>query len=104
VSGNLPLASHALDKASLFSPLGLIEAVRQHRGAGRGVLPRIGILDFDGDLVSRGEVKQCLDWPCFHTRMWLWPASDPRCGIVDRSIGSPGSPSPPPKSRSRCPP
>lgn len=93
MSDNLPLAGHALDKPSLFSPHGLIEAVRQYRGAGRGALPRIGILDFDGDLtdklVSRGEVRQCLDWPCFHTRMWLWPASDPRCGIVDRSIGGP---------------
>jgi len=93
MSGNLPLAHHALDKPSLFSPHGLIEAVRQHRGAGRGSLPGIGILDFDGDLtdklIARGLVRRCQDWPCFHTRMWLWPASEPRCGIVDRSIGGP---------------
>jgi len=88
-----PLFQHALDEPAAFRPEDLVEAVRQQRGRGRGAIPPVGVLEFDGDLtdklVAAGEVQRCDDWPCFHTDMWLWPKDEPRCGIVARTIGGP---------------
>lgn len=90
---DLPLFSHALDEPTAFRPEDLVEAVRQQRGKSRGLIPSLGVLEFDGDLtdklIARGEVRRCEDWPCFHTDMWLWPKDEPRCGIVARTIGGP---------------
>ena len=89
----LPLMNHPLDEPTAFRPENLVAAVRQQRGAGEGLVPTLGILEFDGDLtdklITRGEVRRCEHWPCFHTDMWLWPRDEPRCGIVARTIGGP---------------
>ncbi len=89
----LPLMNHPLDEPTAFRPENLVAAVRQQRGAGEGLVPTLGILEFDGDLtdklITRGEVRRCEHWPCFHTDMWLWPKDEPRCGIVARTIGGP---------------
>ena len=90
---DLPLLNHALDEPTSFRAEDLVTAVRQQRGAGNGSIPKLGILEFDGDLtdklIARGEVRRCEGWPCFHTDMWLWPKDEPRCGIVARTIGGP---------------
>lgn len=90
---DLPLLDHPLEEETVFHPAELVTAVRRLRGSGGDALPRLGVLDFDGDLtdklVARGEVKRCDAWHCFHTEMWLWPAGDSRCGIVARTIGGP---------------
>jgi len=88
-----PLLRHALAEPTAFRPEDLVAAVRRQRGAGRGSIQPLGVLEFDGDLtdklIARGEVRRCADWPCFHTEMWLWPRDEPRCGIVARTIGGP---------------
>lgn len=90
---DLPLLNHALNEPTVFRPEELVAAVRQQRGAGNEALPRLGVLEFDGDLtdklIVRDEVRRCENWPCFHTEMWLWPKDSPRCGIVARTIGGP---------------
>jgi uridine phosphorylase len=92
-SPDLPLLAHALDEPTAFRPEDLVAAVRQQRGRGNGSIPQLCVLEFDGDLtdklITRGEVRRCEDWPCFHTEMWLWPKQEPRCGIVARTIGGP---------------
>ncbi len=88
-----PLLDHALDEPTAFCPEDLVNAVRQQRGAGNGLIPPLDVLEFDGDLIdkliARGEVRRCENWPCFHTQMWLWPKDEPLCGIVARTIGGP---------------
>jgi len=88
-----PLLNHALNEPTAFYPEDLVNAVRQQRAAGNGSIPPLGVLEFDGDLtdklITRGEVRRCEDWPCFHTQMWLWPKDEPLCGIVARTIGGP---------------
>jgi uridine phosphorylase len=92
---DLPLLDHPLEEETVFHPADLVTAVRRLRESGGDALPRLGVLDFDGDLtdklVARGDVKRCDAWHCFHTEMWLWPAGNPRCGIVARTIGGPFS-------------
>lgn len=89
----LPLMNHPLDEPTVFRPEDLVAAVRQQRGIGKGSIPTLGILDFDGDLtdklIARGEMQRCEHWPCFHADMWLWPKDKPLCGIVARTIGGP---------------
>jgi uridine phosphorylase len=90
---DLPLFSHVLNEPTVFRPEDLVAAVREQRGAGRGPIPSLCVLEFDGDLtdklIGRNEVRRCEEWPCFHTDMWLWPKDAPRCGIVARTIGGP---------------
>jgi len=88
-----PLLDHPHEEPAAFRPDDLVRAVRTQRGAGPGSLPLVGVLEFDGDLtdalVRADEVRRCEHWACFHTEMWLWPKSEPRCGIVARTIGGP---------------
>ena len=92
-SSTQPLLSHSLAEQSAFTPDDLVAAVRRGRGLDDGQVPPLCVLEFDGDLtdklIERGLVRECDSWPCFHTRMWLWPAEEPRCGIVARTIGGP---------------
>ena len=89
----LPLLDHALEDATVFSPVELVEAVRTQRGRDRGAIPAVCVLEFDGDLtdelIRRGEVERCDAWPCFHTEMWIWRSGERPCGIVSRTIGGP---------------
>ena len=89
----VPLLAHPLEAESVFTPEGLVEAVRDIDGMSRQQVPPICLLEFDGDLtdklIARGEVRRCEHWPCFHTDMWLWPRDAPCCGIVARTIGGP---------------
>ena len=89
----LPPFSHKWREESAFRPEDLVAAVRRGRGLGDGEVPSLCVLEFDGDLtdklIERDLVRPCESWPCFHTRMWLWPREDPSCGIVPRTIGGP---------------
>ena len=88
-----PLMAHVLDAPTVFTPLALVEAVRAQRGRAEGPIPKVCVLDFDGDLtdelVRRGEVEPCAAWPCFHTEMWVWRQGKLSCGIIGRTIGGP---------------
>ena len=89
----IPLLRHWPDEKTAFAPAELVEAVRRTRGMEQRAVPDVCVLDFDGDLtgklVRREQARKYQHWPCFHTRMWLWPAEDPLCGIVPRTIGGP---------------
>lgn len=89
----LPLLRHSPDEETAFAPSELVAAVRRTRGMEKQDVPDVCVLDFDGDLtdklVRREQAREYTDWPCFHTRMWLWPADEPLCGIVPRTIGGP---------------
>jgi uridine phosphorylase len=67
--------------------------VRLQRGRDRAEIPRVCVLEFDGDLtdelIRSGDVERCDAWPCFHTEMWVWQSEGLSCGIVSRTIGGP---------------
>lgn len=91
--GSAPILSHPLEEETSFEPNDLVRAVRRTRGVEQGAVPALCVLDFDGDLtdklVERDRVRPCPNWPCFHSRMWLWPTEQTLCGIVPRTIGGP---------------
>jgi uridine phosphorylase len=90
---SFPLFEHALNSPSSFTPEALVEAVRIDRGLAREPIPQVCILEFDGDLtdwlVSKGGVKTCNSWACFHTTMFSLKVDGVTCGIVPRTIGGP---------------
>lgn len=90
---SLALLTHPLDAESVFLPETLIRAVRNQRGQENLPLPKVCILDFDGDLTDElermNELKRCTSWACFHTAMWHLDVDGHPCGIIPRTIGGP---------------
>lgn len=92
-NANVPLLNHPVGEESAFTPNDLIESVRRIRQIPNGAVPRLCILDFDGDLtgwlVARGFAKPLRSWPCFHTTMYAIEVEGMLCGIIPRTIGGP---------------
>jgi len=90
-----PLFEHPLDEESVFKPEALLDAVRSERGAADAPLPRVCVLDFDGDLtdhlVESGRSQRVNSWACFHTAMEGIEVDGMAAGVVGRTIGGPYS-------------
>ncbi|HXE13864.1 MAG TPA: nucleoside phosphorylase [Bryobacteraceae bacterium] len=90
---NVPLLNHPVKEESAFTAGNLMESVRRIRQIPNGGVPRLCILEFDGDLtdwlVARGLAKPFQSWPCFHTTMYAIEAEGVICGIIPRTIGGP---------------
>lgn len=89
----IPLLGHPLDKATAFTPEALVEAVRAERGLTCTSVPKVCLLDFDGDitdwLVASGKAVQWNSWACFHTPMFSLDVDGATFGIIPRTIGGP---------------
>ena len=92
-TSELPLLNHPLEETPAFTPDALLEAVRNEKNLPRDPIPRVCLLDFDGDatdwLVASGRATRCASWACFHTPMWSIEIDGEACGIVPRTIGGP---------------
>lgn len=90
---SIPLLNHPLERPAVFTPETLLEAVRIERGLPRVHVPRVCLLDFDGDitdwLVASGKAVRCSSWACFHTPMFSLDVDGEPCGIIPRTIGGP---------------
>ena len=88
---NLVLLNHAISEPSAFTAEALVEAVRHERGLSSARVPRVCVLEFDGDLtdwlVATGQAKSYSEWACFHTLMHCIEVDGSACGIIARTIG-----------------
>ena len=88
----LPLLNHPLEQPTAFTPEALIEAVRAERGLTGTDVPKVCLLDFDGDisdwLVASGKAHRWHSWACFHTPMFSLEV-DGAFGMIPRTIGGP---------------
>ena len=91
----LPLFNHPLKEPTSFSPETLMDSVRAERNLARRPIPRVCVLEFDGDLtdwlVSTGRARRVNSWACFHTTMFSFEVDGSKFGIVPRTIGGPYS-------------
>ena len=89
----IPLLNHPLEQPTAFTPEALIEAVRAERGLARTAVPKVCLLDFDGDitdwLVASGKAHRWPSWACFHTPMFSLDVDGERFGMIPRTIGGP---------------
>jgi uridine phosphorylase len=79
--------------ASIFQPRALLgQARRQKRLAALNV-PRVCILDPDGDIVRRlrdsGAAKRFESWPCYHTQLDTFSLGKQNVGIIGCAVGAP---------------
>lgn len=89
-----PILSHKDAAApSVFEPKALLREFRRQKGVTFEPVPKICILDPDGDLVSAlrasGKARQLTAWPCYHTKLDVFDLGERSVGIVGCAVGAP---------------
>ncbi len=77
---------------SVFTPENLLREARRQKSIPEGNVPKICILDPDGDivqnLVATGRVHLNPYWACYHTRMYNYTHNGIEFGIVGNAVGA----------------
>ena len=78
---------------SVFAPQALLREARRQKGLATVAVPRVCILDPDGDIVRRlratGLAQPLEGWPCYHTVLDTFILGDQTVGIVGCAVGAP---------------
>ena len=87
------LGHHDLEEPSLFTPENLLREARRQKSTAKGLIPRICVLDPDGDivryLVREGRATLNPHWACYHTEMYNHTLASGTVGLVGNAVGSP---------------
>lgn len=92
VSSPAPLIQRVDHAApSVFRPENMLREARRQKGLASGRVPRICILDPDGDMVDMVKAERGAErsphWACYHTQMWEWEEDGLCFGIVGCVVG-----------------
>ena len=78
---------------SVFEPKALLREARRQKGLAAVAVPRVCILDPDGDIVrqlrSSRRAEPFEGWPCYHPALDTFMLGDERIGIVGCAVGAP---------------
>jgi len=78
---------------AIFTPTNLLREARRQKGLPHGTVPRICVLDPDGDIVEHlrrtGRAEPNPYWACYHTRMYDFVQDGVSYGIVGGAVGAP---------------
>jgi uridine phosphorylase len=78
---------------SVFEPENLLREARRQRGLPTARVPRVAVLDPDGDIVRHlagtGAGTRHPGWACYHTEMWTTEVCDLDIGVVGMAVGAP---------------
>ena len=78
---------------SLFEPANLLREARRQRRLPVTDVPRVALLDPDGDIVrylsTTGRGTRHPGWACFHTDMWTTDLDGTHVGVVGMAVGAP---------------
>ena len=81
------------DAPSVFRPENLLREARRQKGVAAGEVPRVCILDPDGDIVDylrkSGAGRPSESWVCYHTELIEFNWERLSLGIVGRAVGAP---------------
>jgi uridine phosphorylase len=87
------LAGKDYGAVSLFEPANLLREARRQRGLAEVPVPRVGLLDPDGDIVRHlaqtGRGQRHPGWACYHTEMWTVDLDGVEVGVVGMAVGAP---------------
>jgi uridine phosphorylase len=76
---------------SVFAPAALLREARRQKALAAVDVPRICLLDPDGDILHRlretGRAKPIANWPCYHTELYSFALGEREVGIVGRVVG-----------------
>ncbi len=77
---------------SVFTPENLLREARRQKSVPLGVVPRICVLDPDGDivhyLIENGLAVRHPHWACYHTEMYHFTDQGIEYGIVGNVVGA----------------
>jgi uridine phosphorylase len=86
------LVNKDVTSPSLFAPSALLREARRQKGLEIHDVPRICILDPDGDLVrtlrAAGSARRFEPWPCYHTELDCLEIGGEKVGIIGRVVGA----------------
>jgi uridine phosphorylase len=78
---------------SVFLPESLLREARRQKGLATAAVPRLCILDPDGDIVRRlmssGQLSRFDAWPCYHTDLHTFALAGETVGILGCVVGAP---------------
>jgi len=78
---------------SVFLAANLLREARRQRKLPDGVVPRVRLLDPDGDMVryvrETGRATHSPVWACYHTDLWETTIGDVSVGVIGAAVGSP---------------
>jgi uridine phosphorylase len=90
----LPLLADKLyGESSVFQPEALLRQARRQRGLPDGTVPRLCLLDPDGDIVRHlrdaGRARRLDSWACYHTELDVFDLDGRGVGVVGCAVGAP---------------
>jgi uridine phosphorylase len=78
---------------SVFQPDALLRQARRQRRLPDGAVPRVCVLDPDGDIVrhlrSIGRARPLASWACYHTELVVFDLNGMETGVVGCAVGAP---------------
>lgn len=87
------LRQKAYAQPSEFVPENLLREARRHLGVEAGRVPRICVLDPDGDIVANllteGRAAPHPSWACYHTTLHTFAVNATDVGIIRHVVGGP---------------
>ncbi len=86
------LANKHYSQASVFTAENLLREARRQKELSQKPVPRICMLDPDGDivrwLVSTGKAEPDAGWACYHTNLYTFSYQEIRLGIIGCAVGA----------------
>jgi hypothetical protein len=86
------LADKHHDEPSAFTPESLLRDARRQKGADAVSVPKVCLLDPDGDIVRRlrpdRRARRHEGWVCYHTDMWVYDLGRREIGVVGCVVGA----------------
>lgn len=80
------------DAPSAFTPESLLREARRQKGAEAVAVPKVCLLDPDGDIVrqlrAEGRARRHEGWVCYHTDMWVFDLNGHEIGVVGCAVGA----------------
>lgn len=78
---------------SIFLPENLLRESRRQRRLEPGDVPKICLLDPDGDIVrwllATGQAEKSPYWACYHTELFTFETGGRRVGVIGNAVGAP---------------
>jgi len=89
-----PILAHKhFRSASIFTPDSLLREARRQKGAPLLSVPKVCLLDPDGDIVRQlkaaGRAERHDGWVCYHTDLYVFEESGLTMGVVGCAVGAP---------------
>ncbi len=80
------------EETSAFAPENLLREARRQKGLNVGAVPKVCVLDPDGDIVrhakASGEAIRDPEWACYHTELFRMAHASIELGIVPCAVGA----------------